>query len=257
MDSFFAIALISLITSISGNLSVFRKGSFLVASVSHSALAGVALSLFLSSYGIGIDYFAVAAIFAVAFSAITVVLSRFQDIDTAISISFALSMALAVVFLSLSRNISAKIWSFLFGELYLITDRDIIYLILTAIVVLLLFGTLYERMIFYLFDPEGAEASGMNVKILDLALILIISISVVSVIRSVGAILAYAIFIAPAAIGKKIARSVKQSLLISFLITLSCLYLGLLISFSIPVSASAISALIASSLYLISMVKKD
>jgi len=257
MDSFIAIFLISLIVSISGNLSVFRKASFLIASVSHSALAGVAFSLFLSSQGISVDYFVVAAAFAIAFSAMATVFSKFHDVDTGVSISFALSMALAVAFLSLTRNLSGKIWSFLFGELYLITDKDLFYLILTAVMVLLLFGIFYEKLLFYLFDPEGSEASGINVKFLDFILILIISLSAVSVIRSVGAILAYAIFVAPAAIGKKFAKSVKQSFIFSSLISFSCLYAGLLLSSSIPISASALSALIASALYFALMIKKS
>ncbi|MCS7119492.1 MAG: iron chelate uptake ABC transporter family permease subunit [Archaeoglobaceae archaeon] len=258
MDSiFFSITLISVIASVSGSLSVFRRASFLVATVAHSALAGVALSLLLSSYGLELDYFVFATLFAILFSAISTLFSKFYNIDTGISISFALSMALAVIFLSISRNVSTKIWAFLFGELYLITEKDIFYLVMTTVIVLLLFGFFYEKILFFLFDPEGAEASGINVKLLDTILVLIIALSVVTVIRSVGAVLAYAIFVAPSAVGKTFARNFKQSILYSSTITFFCLLAGFLISFSIPVSASAISAFIASILYLFAMIRKS
>ncbi|MEM0350729.1 MAG: iron chelate uptake ABC transporter family permease subunit [Archaeoglobaceae archaeon] len=258
MDSIFAsIFLISMISSISGCLSVFRKASFLIASVSHSALAGVAFSLLLSSYGIEIDYFIVAIAFATILSAIATLLSKFHNIDVGISISFALSMSLAVIFLSLSKNFAAKLWNFMFGELYLLTEKDFLYLVISAILVLLFFVFFYEKFLFYLFDPEGAEASGLNVKALDAILFAIITISVVSVVRSVGAILAYAIFIAPSAIGKKFARNVMQNLLYSFLITSLCLTSGFFISLLLPISASAISAFLASIIYLFAMFRKD
>ncbi|MEM0215474.1 MAG: metal ABC transporter permease [Archaeoglobaceae archaeon] len=245
-----SIILISLLISIAGNLAVFRKASFLIAGVAHSALAGVALSLLLSSLSLNVDYFFLASAFAIAFAILASLFSKFTDIDTGIAISFALSMALAVIFLSAVRSMSAKIWTFLFGELMLVTTEDLAYLTFSALLVIFLFGMLYEKFIFFLFDPESAQASGINIKLLDIILVAIIAVSVVAVIRSVGAILAYSIFVAPSAISKEVSKSVKQSFIIAFGIALLSLLLGISISMLIPISASALSAFIASALYL-------
>ncbi|MCS7129883.1 MAG: metal ABC transporter permease [Archaeoglobaceae archaeon] len=243
--------LISLLVAISGNLAVFRKASFLITSVAHSALAGVALSLLLSSFGIQQDYFLLATIFAIAFAILASLTSKFSDIDTGIAISFALSMSLAVIFLSQIRGMSAKIWSFLFGDLFLITEQDLLYLTFSSISIVLIFGLLYEKLLLFLFDPEGARVSGINPKLFDAIIVTIIAISVVAVIRSVGAILAYSIFIAPSAIAKEFARSVKQSLIITFVIAMISLMTGIFTSLILPISASALSAFIASTLYLV------
>lgn len=248
--------LISLLVSISGSLAVFRKASFLIAGVAHSALAGIALSILLSSFGINIDYFILAVAFAIAFAILASLASKFSDIDTGIAISFALSMSLAVIFLSMIRNVAVKVWSFLFGELFLITMQDLIYLSFSVILVIILFGILYNKFLFFLFDPEGAEASGINSKLLDLILVAIIAISVVAVIRAVGAILAYSIFVAPCAIARDFSRSIKQSLLISFGIAFTSLILGISIALLVPVSASALAAFIASFAYLITFFYK-
>ncbi|MEM2727345.1 MAG: metal ABC transporter permease [Archaeoglobaceae archaeon] len=245
-----ATLMISLLVAISGNLAVFRKASFLIASVAHSALAGVALSLLLSSMGFQQDYFILAIIFATGFAILASLTSRFSDIDTGVAISFALSMSLAVIFLSLIRGMSAKIWAFLFGEIFLITDQDMLYLTFSAIIVIISFGLLYDKILFLLFDPEGAKASGINSKLFDLIIVSIIAVSVVAVIRSVGAILAYSIFIAPSAISKEFARSIKQSLMMTFGITLASLIAGISVSLIFPISASALAALITSALYL-------
>lgn len=255
MDSVFTILMISAIVSIAGNLAVFRKSAFLIAGVAHSALAGVALSVFLISYGIELDYFLIATSFAILFAFIATTFSKFSDIDTGIGVSFALAMSVAVILISLSRGQTAKLWAFLFGELFLVTHRDLIYLSIALLVICVLFGIFYDKLIFFLFDPEGAEASGINTKLLDAVLVAIVAIAVVSVIRAVGAILAYSIFVAPSAVAKKFSKSVVQSLLHTFLITLTCLAMGLIISYNFPISASAISAFIASIVYLLSTIK--
>ncbi len=242
--------LISLLVSISGNLAVFRRASFLVAGVAHSALAGVALSLLLSSFGLELDYFALAVAIAIAFAILASMVSKFSDIDTGIAISFALSMALAVIFISMIRGQSAKVWSFLFGEIFLVTTRDLVYLTFSATIAVLLFGLLYEKIIFLLFDPEGAEASGINSRIIDAVLVAIIAISLVSAMRAVGAILAYSIFVAPAAIAREFSKSVEQSLILTFAIAFASLIIGIMASILFPVSASALAAFIASALYL-------
>lgn len=245
-----SIILISILVSIAGNLAVFRKASFLIAGVAHSALAGVALSLLLSSLNLDVDYFLLASVFAIAFAILASVASKFSDIDTGIAISFALSMAIAVIFLSAVRGMSAKIWTFLFGELMLVTTQDLIYLTFSTLFVIFLFGLLYEKFLFFLFDPESAQASGINTKLLDIVLVAIIAVAVVAVIRSVGAILAYSIFVAPSAIAKEVSKSVKQSFIMAFGIALLSLMVGISISMVIPVSASALSAFVASTLYL-------
>ncbi|MCS7144011.1 MAG: metal ABC transporter permease [Archaeoglobaceae archaeon] len=252
-----SVLLISLLVSISGSLAIFRKASFLIAGVAHSALAGVALSILLSSIGINNDYFILAISFAVVFAILASFASKFSDIDTGIAISFALSMSLAVIFISMIRNLSTKVWAFLFGELFLITMQDLIYLSFSAIVVILIFGALYDKFLFFLFDPEGAEASGINSKLLDLILVAIIAISVVAVIRAVGAILAYSIFVAPCAIARDFSRSITQNIILSFLIAFASLILGISIAFFVPISASALGAFIASGFYLITLFIKN
>ncbi|MEM0089592.1 MAG: iron chelate uptake ABC transporter family permease subunit [Archaeoglobaceae archaeon] len=256
MDSSLAILMISAIVSIAGNLAIFRGASFLIAGVAHSALAGIALTIFLASLGIELDYFLIATIFAVLFALIATTFSKFSDIDTGIGVSFALAMAVAVILISLARGYTAKLWSFLFGELFLITEKDFLYLSVALIVTILVFGVLYDKLLFFLFDPEGAEASGINVKLIDATIVAIIAVSVVAVIRAVGAILAYSIFVAPCAVAKRVSKSIAQSLAYSFLITLICLILGLIVSLTFPISASAISAFFASLLYLLIAMKR-
>lgn len=245
-----SLLLISAIVSISGTLVVFRKASFLVASVSHSALAGVAFSILLASFGFYENYYLFALLFAIISAFVAVYASKFREVDTGIAISFALFMSLMVIFLSFVKNVAAKIWTFFFGDLLLLTMQDLVYLSISAALVTLIFSFFYKKFIFFLFDPEGAEADGLNVLILDLLLTLVLCISIVAVMKAVGAILAYAIFIAPAAIAKEIAKSSKDVLVFTFITALTSLLAGSLASFAFQISASATSAFLASVAYI-------
>ncbi len=242
---------ISFCASAAGTLTIFRRASFLVAGAAHSALAGAAIAIFLNAMGINVPYFTLALVFA-AFSAILASYSaRKGDINTGIAISFALSMSLAVIVLSFTPNYASKAWQLLFGDLLLLTETDIVVLVVSTVVFLIIVAFLFNKFIFVSFDPEGAEASGIDVPKIDTLMIVLISLSVVSALKAVGAILVFAIFVAPAATAGKISKNVAGVFYLSFLISFLCLCTGIYASYAYALPAGAFAALVASILYFI------
>lgn len=248
-------ALISINAAVAGTLTVFRRASFLIAGSAHSALAGVAVALFLNSIGIGVHYFIsalVAAMFAALLSARA---SRWGDINTGIATAFALSMAVAVIFISMTGN-AASAWQFLFGDILLLTDNDFILISISTAFVLVVTSFLYYKFLFISFDPNGAEAAGIDVHLYDLALISLISLSVVSALKAIGAILVFSIFIAPSASAKEIGKSTRSVFVISFTIAILSMYSALSLSFYYPLPAGALAALFSSITYFIITARK-
>lgn len=248
--------LIAINTAIAGTLTVFRRASFLVAGSSHSALAGVAVALFLKSIGIDVHYFAFALLAAVFAAFLAAKASKHGDINTGIAVAFALSMAVAVVFISMTRNYTSNAWQFLFGDLLLLTDEDFALISISTSVVLITTSFFYHKFLFISFDPDGAEAFGINVHLYDFLLISIISISVVSALKAVGAILVFSIFIAPSATAMEIGKNTRAIFGISFIIALLSMYFGLVISYQYSLPAGALAALIASLVYFITAARK-
>jgi len=244
--AFIATLAIAINASAAGTLTVFRRASFLIAGASHSALAGVALAIFLSSFGFKIGYFFPALIFAVV-SAILAANSK--DLNTGIAITFALSMSIAVLLLSMTKEFAAKVWTFLFGDLLLLTDFDLFLMTASTSLVVLILVILYRHFLFVSFDPEGADAFGINVKLIDYTLVSVISISVVAALKAIGAILVFAMFVAPAAASKEIARNIAEVFYISFVIAALSVLISVFISMSYPIPAGAFAALIVSIIY--------
>lgn len=243
-----ALILLAINASIAGSFTVFKNVPFLIAGSSHAALAGAALFIFLEIYGINIDPLIGAVIFAVF---IAVAASVSKQMNVAIGIAFAFSMSIAVLFISMIKEQASRVWGLLFGDLFLLTNHDIILMAIVTTLVLIFFLIFHKEFLFISFDPEGAMAYGVKVRRFTHLLLSLIAISTVIAMKAVGAILAYAMLIAPAAAANEKAKSILQVFSLSAFLALIAGFSGMTISFFFPVSPSAISAIIATSFYFV------
>lgn len=256
-----AIFLLAINAALSGSFTVFKDVSFLVAGAAHAALAGAAFAIVLSMYGI-ISFNPL--IGGIAFAALTALAAGYssrkgskEQVNTSIGIAFAMSMSLAVLFISLIREQAARVWGLLFGDLLLLTNQDIA-LMASITILLIIFSVLfYREFIFVSFDMEGAMAYGIKAQYFNYLILLLIAVSSVVILKGVGAILVFAMLVAPAAAANEVARGIMRIIFLSFFIALLSGFTGILLSFFFPVSPGAVAALIATSLYfLITLIKR-
>jgi ABC-type Mn2+/Zn2+ transport system permease subunit len=261
--SILAIFLIAVNAAIAGSFTVFRDISFLVAGTSHAALAGAAFAIVIGVYGLftGFDPLYGAMIFAILTSIAAGYASRKGDkeqINTTIGIAFAMSMSLAVLFISMIREYASQAWGLLLGDILLLTEGDIVLLSVFTVIIILLTILFYREFIFISFDMEGAVAYGIRAEFYNYMMLVLIAVSVVVILKGVGAILVFAMLVAPAAAANKIATRVSQVIVWAFVIALSSGFIGLVISFYIALSAGALAALIATcSYFIVFLIKRD
>ncbi|MCD6330583.1 MAG: metal ABC transporter permease, partial [Thermoplasmata archaeon] len=143
----------------------------------------------------------------------------------------------------------------LFGDLLLLSNDDIYIMAILTTIVAIIFTLFYREFLFISFDIEGAKAYGIKAEYFSYLLLSTIAISTVIIMKAIGAILVYAMLIAPAATANKLAKSIFQVFLIAGLIALFSGFTGIFLSFYLPFSPSAISALIATSFYFITLRK--
>ncbi|MCS7121299.1 MAG: metal ABC transporter permease [Archaeoglobaceae archaeon] len=247
MLEFIAIPFLAIISSIVGCLTIFRKANFLIAAASHSAFAGVALSLFFDNN----------FLIALLFTLVLMTISRIsKDVNVGLVVSFGLSMGLAATFLSFSRDKAAFAWKIMFGDILLLTFEDLIIIVFTAVVLLALVAIYLPKFILVSFDEDASSCFGIKSKLVDVLLIVLTAFATVSTIKAVGAILVYAIFTTPAAIATILARSIRQAMILSLILSIFSLIFGLLLSFLIPIPPSALTALTVSFIYLAMNLKR-
>jgi len=87
-------------------------------------------------------------------------------------------------------------------------------------------------------------------------LLSLIAVAVVVTMRGVGAILVFAMFVAPAAAAMEVAKNVRQVFVISFLVALVSGFVGLAVSFFYHVSPGAVASLAASLTYFVAAARR-
>ncbi len=248
-----AIILIAVVSSTMGSFTVFRGQTFMTAGVSHAALAGASFGILIQMYYIpDFDPMIGAAIFAILMALATAYASKHGDprkTDVMIGVSFGIAMGLAVLLISAIKEYAVRAWGLLMGDLLLLTEKDILLLFITTVIVAFATVILYTKFVLVSFDPEGAEAHGIRTNLYNNILLILVALSIIVVLKGVGALLVYALMIGPGATANEIFNSVMSVMIAAFLIALIGGILGLIISFYVPVSPGAIAGILTTVIY--------
>jgi ABC-type Mn2+/Zn2+ transport system permease subunit len=251
--------LVAVISATTGTFMVFRGLSFLTAGVAHAALGGVALALFLQAVGIApwFDPILGAVVFAVFVAIMTAYAGErgiSQKMEVAVGVSFALSMSIAVFLMYyLPPTMVPIIWGYLVGDVLLLDNLDIVLLLGVALSLVILFILFNKEFVYVSIDMEGSMAHGMNARGYNYLMLIFAAIAIALTIKAVGAILVYAILIAPAAASNEVLKTVNNVIIGTFLVALSAMLLGLTGSFGFFASPSAIAGIIAALSYIIAI----
>lgn len=227
--------------------------------VAHAALGGAALGYFMQGTGLfpWFDPVLGAILFAVLVALITGYAGESgisQKMEVAVGVSFALSMSLAVFLMYyIPSDKVLALWGYLVGDILLMTNQDIVMLAITTLIVAFIILLLNKEFVYVSVDYEGSVAHGMNARGYHYLILVISAIAIALATKAVGAILVYAILVAPAAASNELLKSVNQVMIGVFLIALISQILGITASFVLAVSPSAIAGIIAAFSYIIAL----
>ena len=201
-----------------GSYVVTRRITYIAAAISHCVLGGIGAALYLNvacgwqwctpMYG---------ALAAALLSAIVIGLVSLyarQREDTVISAVWAVGMAIGLVFLYKAKCYAGAM-AYLFGDIFLVTSRDVwTVLAMDAVVVVLGLG-FYPKLLALCFDEEYAELRGVRTKLLYMMLLCLTAVTVVLLVRVVGIVLVIALLTLPAAIAGHFARQLWQMMAVA------------------------------------------
>lgn len=249
------IILVSVLSTIAGSLSVFKKNTFMIVGVSHAALAGATLGIIIRIKYANFDpYFSTFLISLLISFAVTVLENRRIAGESSVGILFAASMSVAVLLLYMLREYPSKAWGYLVGDPYLLTMDDLMMIIIVLLIIAIIFAISYHRIIFTIFDYHGAMAYGIPVKLYNFIIYAIISTTVVALMSAVGILMVYTIIILPAAIAKRLSNSVLQTIIIAFIFSTISGIISIYLSYYFALSLAAIMGILLSATYLITFI---
>ncbi len=235
-----AIIFASIISVILGILSFFvvsRNLEFAGTGISHAVFGGIAIGLVLD-----INPLISATIFAILISILIVQSSYKQTEGTSIGVLYPLSMAIGIIILSKFSKNYQDIWSYLFGNIFLITNQDFFLFLLYSILVIIFILITFKKLIFIAFHKELASANGINVKLYDYLFFIVLSLGIILSVKLLGIILAVSFLVIPSAISFRLFKGVLKNIIFSSLIALLFTILGISISyvFDIPTGSTIV-----------------
>ncbi|HOT63768.1 MAG TPA: iron chelate uptake ABC transporter family permease subunit, partial [Treponemataceae bacterium] len=200
----------SVLFGVLGSVVTVKRVAGLAGAISHAVLGGIGMALYLSATGIlpGFPPIAGAIAFALAAAVIigAVSLKAKQREDTVINAIWAIGMSVGVLFMAKTPGYTDPS-AYLFGNILLISTRDLWLLAGLDAVVLALAWRFYPQIEAASFDEEFARARGVRTDLFFLAILAITAVAVVLLQTFVGIVMVIAMLTLPAGTAGYAARS--------------------------------------------------
>lgn len=238
--------IIGILCSVIGVFVVLRGLSFIGAGTSHAAFAGVTFG-----YLTGLSPLGMAVLFGLG--TVWIIHGLYQrgimKLDVSIGIFYTFTMALAILFLGLMGTYNAELYGFLFGSVLSVTADDLTVMAWLAGGVLLPVGLFYKEFHFITFDQGMAEATGIAARGLFFLLLNLIALTVVVSLKTVGALLVFAMIIIPAASAYQLGRSMLGMMAYAVGFGVASSVGGVLLSYRFDLPSGATIVLLATALF--------
>ncbi len=243
--------IIAIIAPTIGMFLVLRRQSAIGDTLSHVALAGVTLGLLLDVYPIYTTIvFAILA--ALGIEKLRKIYGGYSELSLTIVLSAGIG--LASIFISLGNTIG--IFSYLFGSLALVTNKDIFVVLILGIFVILSIIYLYKDLFYITFDEESAKLAGVPVDKVNIYFSILVAITIAISIRTVGVLLISSLMILPVAISLLIPASFKKTLINANIFGIISVLIGLILSFYLDLAPGGTIVLTAVLILIITLLIK-
>jgi len=241
----------SLLFGILSSVVTVRRIGSLAGAVSHAVLGGIGLALFLSSRFFPIPPVAGALVFAVLSAIVIgfVSLKAKQREDTIINAIWVIGMSLGILFMAKTPGY-ADPSTWLFGNILLISNWDLIFLAVLDIVVVFLARRFYAQIEASAFDEEFARTRGVPVERVFLILLGLTAVSIVLLQTFVGIVMVIAMLTLPSGCAGIFSRSLGGMMLSSCLFSALFSIAGLVCGWIFDLPIGAMTVIIAGVVFL-------
>ena len=240
--------MVGILCAVVGCYVVLRSMAFLGDAMAHAILPGVAIAyLFKGDLIVGALIAAIAVALGIGFFTRQGTIKE----DTAIGILFAAALSLGVVLISTIKTYAVDLTHIMFGNVLGVGENDVW---ITAILGLVVIGTiiaLYKEFLVISFDPVLAATIRLPAARLNNLLLVLMALTIVVSMQTVGVGLVAAMLVTPAATAYLLTHRLPIMMIIASLIGAFSSMAGLYLSFYINVASGAAIVLTATILFLI------
>lgn len=245
---------ISIICSIVGLFLVLKRHSLFGDAIAHVAFAGITLGLFVGVYPLWTAYI-VSILSAVGVNKLRE--STKIPSDSSIAVLLTSGLAIGVILISISGGFTVNLFSFLFGNILLVSNDDVIMILITAAIVIPVIYIFYKKLVLIIFDEKQAKVSGLNVTWINTLFIILATITIIASIRLVGVLLISSLIVIPNITALILGKGFKKTMFISCGISIFSVVFGIIISYIVNLAPSGMIVLTMVSMFLVTIIVKN
>ncbi|MBW6515533.1 MAG: metal ABC transporter permease [Candidatus Cloacimonetes bacterium] len=238
-------------------LSVFltlKKVSFLGEAFSHMAFAGIALALL-----IGTDLTITAIGFVILIAILIGLFSKYyyyQETNI-ITIFLSVSMAIGIILISLNKNYTVDLTSYLFGNIILITTRDLCFLAILLGVNAIFIYLFFKELFYMTYNYSVARIYGISVDIAYYLFIILLAVNIVISVKIVGVILITAQLILPGITALNLVRNMKSAIILSVILAEISAIGGIILSYQLNLPSGATIVILSFIIFIGTLIYKE
>jgi manganese/iron transport system permease protein len=243
--------MVGIICALVGTYLMVRRMALLGDAIAHSVLPGLAIAFWL-----GFNIFLGAFIAGVSSTIVVTWIRTKSPIkeDAAMGIVFSAFFAAGVTLISLiQKDNKIDLNHFLFGNILGVTASEVRETAIIGLIVIAAVILLYKELLFYSFDPLGAQAAGLPVRWLDFGLMVAIALTVVASLKVVGVILVLSLLITPGATAYLLVPRLHQVMLLGVVIGVISSVSGMYISYFYNVPSGPAIVMVVSGFFLLAL----
>ena len=247
-----AAIVVGIVCAVIGSYVVLRGMAFFGDALSHGILPGVAIGYVVGGPARGQVFLwalGAAILASLGINALNRV-SRLRE-DAAIGIVSSGMFALGIAIISSVQTYELDLTHFLFGNVLAVSPDDLILTILLAGLIIVLVFLFYKEFLLLSFDPVLAKTVRIPARNLENLLFVLIAITVVVSLQTVGVALMVALLVTPAATAFLISKRMLQMMIWAAIFASLSGVLGLYISYYLNIASGAAIVLTCTALFML------
>lgn len=241
-----AAIMVGIICSVIGTYVILQGMAFFGDALAHIILPGIVFA-FLIGWPLAVGALIAGVLAAVGIGA----LSQRGELreDTAIGIIFAGSFALGVAMLSTVDSYAVDLSHILFGDVLGASVTDLWITFGLGLLVLLTVFAFYKEFMVLAFDPTLAKVLRLPATFLRYLLLVLVAVTIVVSLQTVGVALVLAMLVTPAAAAQLLTRRLWTMMAVAALIGAFSNVVGLYLSFYVNIASGPAMVLVATAVF--------
>ena len=202
-----AALLLALVAAPLGCVVVWRRMAYFGETIAQSSLIGVALALALHA-----DPVLTVALVTLAVAALILFLERKgkAPIDAVLGVTHHGALALGIIAASMLKGTSVDLVGYLFGDIFAVTNRDLVVLLMGSAVVAAATAALWPSLVRMSIHEELAAAEGVATNRVRAAFTLLVALAIALAMKIIGILLVIAFLVVPAVAARPLAATPER-----------------------------------------------